>query len=133
MCASDRVSELDRLEAFELGSAAVRLAVNGTTGVMTALKRISNNPYRVELSSTPLADVAVRAKPIPDSMFTSSGFMVNRKYLDYVRPLVGKLPEYARIEKVLVKKGTKYWHTQSRKNLKPDTTVLLTKIQVRQL
>jgi len=106
MCASDRMSEVDRSEAFELGAAAVKMAAKGTSGVMAALKRVSNSPYKVELTSAPLSEVAVHAKPMPDYMFTTNGFMVNKKFFDYVKPLVGSLPEYACISKILVKKGS---------------------------
>jgi 6-phosphofructokinase 1 len=106
MCASDRMAEVDRLEAFELGAAAVSIAAKGTTGVMTALKRISNNPYTVELTTAPLSEVAVHAKPMADSMFTANGFMVNKQFFDYVKPLVGILPTYTRINKTLVNKGS---------------------------
>jgi 6-phosphofructokinase 1 len=101
MCAADRMTAVDRKEAFELGAAAVKLATKGNTGVMAALKRISNAPYKVELTTAPLSEVAVHAKPMPDNMFTNNGFMINKKYLDYVKPLVGDMPEYTRIAKKL--------------------------------
>ncbi|MFH0919458.1 MAG: diphosphate--fructose-6-phosphate 1-phosphotransferase [Fibrobacterota bacterium] len=102
MCAADRMSDLDRKEAFLLGQKAVALAVKGKSGLMAALVREKNNPYRVKIDAVPLSDVAVRAKPMLDDMIDKSGFMVTPKFQEYLRPLVGKLPQYARIEKKLI-------------------------------
>jgi 6-phosphofructokinase 1 len=95
MCAADRVSPVDRKEAFELGQAAVRLAVSGKTGLMASLTRVRDKPYKVRIDSVPLSEVAVRSKPMPDDMISADGFMVTEKFIDYLKPLVGKLPEYA--------------------------------------
>ncbi|MBL8026058.1 MAG: diphosphate--fructose-6-phosphate 1-phosphotransferase [Fibrobacteres bacterium] len=105
MCASDRATKIDKKEAFELGAAAVKMAAAGSSGVMAALKRVSNKPYKSAIVTAPLSEVAVHAKPMPDNMFTSDGFMVNKKFFEYLKPLVGSLPEYTEIKKLLVKKG----------------------------
>ncbi|OGJ91478.1 MAG: phosphofructokinase [Candidatus Raymondbacteria bacterium RifOxyA12_full_50_37] len=103
MCAADRMTAIDRKEAFELGTAAVKLATKGVSGVMTCLKRTSNKPYKTIIETVPLADVAVHAKPMPADFIEPDGFMVTKKYFEYMQPLVGDLPVYARIPKKLVK------------------------------
>ncbi len=97
MCAADRMSAIDKKEAFELGRAAVKLAASGKTGLMTSLVRVKNKPYTVKIESVLLSEVAVRSKPMPDSMITADGFMVNNTYLDYLKPLIGPIPDYARL------------------------------------
>lgn len=95
MCAVDRVVESDRAEAYDCGWEAARLAGDGGTGVMVTLVRESNDPYASTLGSVPLAEVAVRAKPMPDEMINESGNFPSEAFLDYLRPLVGGLPKYA--------------------------------------
>ena len=102
MCAQDRASELDIQEAFDLGSEAVRLAISGMSGVMTCLERVSSNPYKVKMGSVPIDQVAVVAKPMPDDFITEDGFGVTDKFMEYLKPLVGELPQYVEIEKKLV-------------------------------
>ena len=48
----------------------------------------------------PLAEVAIRAKPMPDEFITPEGNFVTPACLEYLRPLVGPLPEYARLKGV---------------------------------
>lgn len=95
MCAIDRAVELDLTEAHECGREAARLAGEGATGVMVAIVREANDPYRSSLGTAPLEDVAVRAKPMPDAMINAAGNFPSEAFLEYLRPLVGELPEYA--------------------------------------
>lgn len=93
MCASDRVSELDRQEAYECGAEAVRLALGGTTDVMVSLVR-PDGEYRTTLSTAPLSEVAVRAKPMPAEYINEEGNFPTEAFLNYARPLVGKIPAF---------------------------------------
>jgi 6-phosphofructokinase 1 len=94
MCASDRVSPLDVAEAYACGREAVRLAVKGVTGVMVALVRPAGK-YRTTLGTAPLAEVAARAKPMPQDFMNAEGNFPTRAFLDYARPLVGELGDFA--------------------------------------
>jgi len=98
MCAADRVSPADLEEAFACGRRAVELAAQGASGVMVSLVRESSHPYRWSLGTVSLAEVAVRAKPMPDEFIASSGSDVTPAFLDYLRPLVGPMPDYARLQ-----------------------------------
>ncbi len=102
MCAADRMSETDLEEAFACGRRAVELAAQGQSGVMVSIVRKSNAPYRWSLETAPLAEVAARAKPMPDAFITPDGLDVTRECLEYLRPLVGPLPQYARLKGVPV-------------------------------
>ena len=97
MCAADRTFAGDVEEAYACGRRAVELAVAGTSGVMVSIVRESNDPYRWSLGTTPLAEVAVEAKPMPDEYINKAGNFVTQACLDYLKPLVGPLPEYVRL------------------------------------
>lgn len=93
MCAADRVSELDRKEAYLCGAQAVRLALKGETGVMVTLQR-PKGKYRTTLGTIPLHEVAVHARPMPDAYINAEGNGVTKAFLDYARPLVAPLGEF---------------------------------------
>lgn len=103
MSAADRAAELDLSEAFMLGETAVKLAVSGASGKMVSLIRAKTKKYKVQIGTANLADVAVRAKPMPRSMITKDGFFVTKKFFDYAAPLVGKLPTYATLKNRLAR------------------------------
>jgi len=48
-----------------------------------------------------LADVANAAKPMPPEFINPEGNFVTPACLDYLRPLVGPLPGYARLKGIL--------------------------------
>jgi len=100
MCAADRVSETDVEEAHACGRKAVQLAVEGTTGQMVSIVRTSSNPYRWTLGTSPLAEVAIQAKPMPDEYINAEGNYVTAECLEYLKPLIGPLPEYARLKSI---------------------------------
>ena len=97
MCAADRAVQLDYDEAYACGKQAVKLALDGTSGVMVTIQRESNTPYRYSLSSAPLSEVALGEKPMPDDFICSDRLFITEKALAYLRPLIGELPKYPRI------------------------------------
>jgi 6-phosphofructokinase 1 len=98
MCAADRVHPGDVEEAIACGRRAVELALADTSGVMVSIVRESSDPYRWSLGTAPLADVALGAKPMPDVFINESGNFVTPACLEYLRPLIGPLPEYVRLK-----------------------------------
>ena len=94
MCAADRTVQLDVDEAFLCGQKAVELVMEGKTGLMVTLNRQAGRDYVCITGTAPLNDVAVRAKPLPDEYINEQGNFINEKFLDYVKPLIGLLPEY---------------------------------------
>ena len=97
MCAADRASEQDVVEAYACGARAVELAASGRSGVMVSLVRESNDPYKWSLGEAALSDVAVRAKPMPAEFLSTDGMFVSEACLAYLKPLVGELPQYTRL------------------------------------
>lgn len=103
MCDFARASETDLDEAFRCGVEAVNLAEKGESGVMVSIERISNKPYKIKFGKTPLSEVAVSAKPMPPEYFNKEGNHVSPEFINYMKPLVGELPEFVRLEKIYVK------------------------------
>ena len=101
------ISHVDSEEAFEVGAAAVRLAVAGTNGQMITLVRETDQPYRSSTGLVPLQMVANQEKRLPDSFINADGNHVTQALKDYVRPLLGDpLPPYVtlashRVTKIL--------------------------------
>lgn len=100
MCAADRAMPGDIQEAWACGNRAVELAMEGVSGVMVTILRDSNLPYAWSLGTAPLREVALGEKPMPDDFIDDENLYVTEKCLEYLRPLVGELPEYVRLGQV---------------------------------
>ena len=92
-CASHAASKVDLDEAEALGAAGVEAALQGKTGVMVGVHRISDVPYTAEIRTTPVADVANKVKLVPREMISKDGFNVTDAALTYLRPLVAGMEE----------------------------------------
>ncbi|MEJ2384328.1 MAG: 6-phosphofructokinase [Xanthomonadales bacterium] len=107
-------SKTDVEQAYAVGSAAVRLALEGKSGVMPVIRRTSNRPYRWEIGETSLGRVANVEKKLPQKYIAADGFGITPAAKRYLSPLIqgedyppyGKdgLPQYVRMKKVLAKK-----------------------------
>ena len=97
MSAADRAVKLDLAEAYRLGVEAVKLAARDVSGRMVTLERAKGKKYAVTIGTADLKDVAVHAKPMPDSMISPDGFFVTKSFYEYAAPLVGPLPAYANL------------------------------------
>jgi 6-phosphofructokinase 1 len=98
-----RSVQRDLDEAFLCGEEAVRLAGNGETGNMVCIKRLSDEPYRIELGKVPLKEVAIAAKPMPKEYFNDEANFVSPAFYTYMKPLTGELPDFVELEKIFVK------------------------------
>ena len=92
-CASHAASKVDLDEAEALGAAGVEAVLQGKTGVMVGVHRISDDPYVTEIRTTPVADVANKVKLVPREMTSEDGFNVTDAALKYLRPLVAGMEE----------------------------------------
>ena len=107
-------SKTDVDQAYAVGEAAVKFALEGKSGVMPVIKRVSNNPYRWKISEASLGRVANREKKMPKSYITTDGFGITPAARRYLEPLIrgedyppydrNGLPKYVRLHNVLVKK-----------------------------
>jgi len=99
-----RASQVDLEEAYQCGVEAVKLAGKEETGYMVSINRVSNDPYTVSYGKVPLKEVAVSAKPMSLDYFNAEGNFVSPKFIEYIKPLAGELPEFVKLEKIFAKK-----------------------------
>jgi 6-phosphofructokinase 1 len=104
MCDFVRASKVDLEEAYQCGVEAVKLAEKGDSGYMVCIIRKSNSPYTIEFGKVPLKEVAVSAKPMPKEYFNKEGNHVSDKFIEYIKPLVGELPEFVSLENLPAKR-----------------------------
>ena len=91
-CASHVASRTDLDEAFELGRAGVRAALDGQTAKMCALTRVSDEPYRTKTELLDVAEIANKVKPVPRAWISADGMDVTEDFERYARPLIDGIP-----------------------------------------
>lgn len=91
-------SKVDVEQAYAVGKAAVRLALQGKNAVMPIIVRKSAQPYRWTIGEAPLGEVANKEKKVPRSFITTDGFGITPACRRYLLPLIGgeDYPPYAR-------------------------------------
>ncbi len=107
-------SKTDVDQAYAIGEAAVKFALEGKSGVMPVIKRVSNSPYRWKIGEASLGRVANREKKMPKSYISTDGFGITPAARRYLEPLIrgedyppydrNGLPKYVRLHNVLLKK-----------------------------
>jgi 6-phosphofructokinase 1 len=106
-------ARVDVEQAYAVGAAAVQFALEGKSGVMPVIKRVSNNPYRCKIGEAALGRVANREKMMPKSYIAADGMGITPAARRYLAPLIrgedyppyghDGLPKYVRMKKVLAK------------------------------
>ncbi|HEY6897049.1 MAG TPA: 6-phosphofructokinase [Rhodocyclaceae bacterium] len=100
-------SATDVAQAYAVGKAAVELAVAGRNAVMPAILRTADAPYRWEIGTAELKDVANVEKKMPSEFISADGFGITAACRAYLAPLiVGEepppfkdgLPAYVRLK-----------------------------------
>jgi ATP-dependent phosphofructokinase / diphosphate-dependent phosphofructokinase len=81
-------STTDAQQAYEVGAAAVELALQGHNAVMATIERLSDTPYRYRIGKAPLAQVANVEKFMPREFITADGFGITDACKRYLRPLI---------------------------------------------
>lgn len=107
-------SATDVEQAYALGKAGVEMALEGKNSIMPTIKRLSDKPYRWEIGSADLADVANVEKMMPLDFISADGFGITDKCRDYLYPLIkGEaypdyddrgMPRYVVMKNILVEK-----------------------------
>jgi 6-phosphofructokinase 1 len=86
------VSQTDAAEARVVGQKAVQISAAGGIGECSiVMKRVSNSPYKIELETTSIKNVARETKHL-DAAFIENGNNISQSFVDYAKPLVGPLP-----------------------------------------
>jgi 6-phosphofructokinase 1 len=87
-------SPVDAREARRVGREAVRYAGRGRDGSV-AIRRQPGRTYGIRLQRVDLDLVAGKNRQVPKAFIAPSSRDVRPAFLDYVRPLTGRLPETA--------------------------------------
>jgi 6-phosphofructokinase 1 len=104
-CFPGIVSAMDAREARRVGEAAADLALkDGAREGSIAIRRLDGGEYASETFLTPLDTVAKVTKSFPAEWIHGDNDVDMGKFLAYVRPLVGDLPEVARLQDIPVGK-----------------------------
>ena len=106
--AAHLASKTDADEAFLVGQAAVKAAVNGETDKLVTLVRGDGDNYTCETGLSALADVVGNLKKLPKEWVNEDGVSLNFQFFRYATPLIqgevavpydNGLPAYARLGK----------------------------------
>lgn len=101
-------SKTDLDEAYRCGWDAVEYAIKGETGKMIGMKRVSNEPYKIETVPIVVGEVANKEKTLPINWINKEKSGLTKEGLDYIQPLIqgeisliteGGLPRFARLVK----------------------------------
>ncbi|GBF29147.1 pyrophosphate--fructose 6-phosphate 1-phosphotransferase [bacterium MnTg03] len=89
-------SATDVEQAYALGKAGVEMALAGKNAIMPTIDRVSNQPYRWEIGSTALSEVANVEKMMPLDFISDDGFGITDSCRDYLYPLIAgeSYPDY---------------------------------------
>jgi len=100
------VSEVDAKEARTVGQKAVQEAVKGKfASGSIAIKRKPGKKYNVYYERVELRQVSKETRHMPDAYISKEGNDVTKAFIEYARPLVGKLPVIGRFKGVKVPKA----------------------------
>jgi 6-phosphofructokinase 1 len=81
-------SATDVKQAYAVGEAAVKFALQGKSAVMPVIKRVSDSPYRWKIESAPLGRIANKEKMLPRHYITKDGFGITAAGRRYLEPLI---------------------------------------------
>ena len=91
-------SKVDVEQAYAVGKAAVKLALQGKNAVMPIIVRKSSTPYRWTIGEAPLRLIANQEKKLPRAFITADGFGITAACRRYLLPLISgeDYPPYSR-------------------------------------
>ena len=107
-CAAHTASRTDVEEAYQCGGAAATAALDGQTGMMVALRRLSDDPYLCVTELHDIHEVANLEKTVPLDWIDAENARMKEDFLAYARPLilsevtpmyVRGLPRHLRLER----------------------------------
>ncbi|MFG0330746.1 MAG: 6-phosphofructokinase [Phycisphaerales bacterium] len=90
------VSEVDADEARRAGQAAAEFALDGDLDGSIVIKRVNNFPYEAKMDRVGLRQVAAQTRTL-DAEFIEGAHNVSDAFVQYLKPLVGKLPVIGRL------------------------------------
>jgi len=111
--AAHLASKTDADEAFLVGQAAVKAAVNGESDKLVTLVRGDGDNYTCETGLSALSDIVGNLKKLPKEWVNEDGVSLNFQFFRYATPLIqgevvvpydNGLPSYVRLTKEGVEK-----------------------------
>lgn len=87
-CAGHLRSGVDIEESKKLGELACKCAIEGQTGIMSAIIRESDAPYEIQYKAIPVDEVANKVRSVPRDYINKEGNDVTDKMLSYLYPLI---------------------------------------------
>ncbi|MGF2736475.1 6-phosphofructokinase [Marinobacter sp. DUT-1] len=109
-------SATDVEQAYEVGKAAVEMAIAGKQALMPTIVREQTKPYQWKIGEANLSEVANQEKKMPIHYITDDGFGITQDCRDYLEPLIygesfppfeNGLPKVAKLKNQLVEKKLK--------------------------
>lgn len=106
-------SQTDVDQAYAVGKAAVKLALQGKNAVMPTIVRETGSRYRWRIGEAALSRVANREKKMPKQFISADGFGITAAARRYFGPLIkgeaypqyrDGLPKYTRLKNISVAK-----------------------------
>ena len=86
-CSAHILSATDISESVLVGEESVRLALEGETGIMSAIERLDGE-YKIKITSSDVKTVANKTKRLPRSFINERGNGITDKGVDYILPLI---------------------------------------------
>jgi len=99
-------SEIDAKEAYKVGEIAVKSAVSadfGSSGSVS-IKRENSKKYSVYYEIVPLSNVAKETRNMPPEFINAENNFVTSAFIEYAKPIVGKLPEIGILKGIKIPK-----------------------------
>ena len=87
-CSMHIASDIDIEEAHQVGYDALRYSLEDYSGVMIAIKRESNAPYKSTTFAVETTKVANKVKYFPNEWINNDGNHVTKEAIEYLRPLI---------------------------------------------
>ncbi|MCF6198011.1 MAG: 6-phosphofructokinase [Hyphomicrobiaceae bacterium] len=106
-------SKTDVEQAYAMGKAGVEMALEGKNSIMPAIIRTSNDPYKWEVGSGDLKDIANVEKMMPREYISKDGFGISDAGREYLLPLIqgedyppykNGMPDYVTLKNQIVDK-----------------------------
>lgn len=106
-------SKTDVDQAYALGAAGIKFALENKSDIMLSVKRVSAHPYQWIIEGVNLSDVANQEKLLPKEYISEDGFHITDSCREYLQPLIhgedypnyiNGLPDYVMLKNKLVDK-----------------------------
>ena len=106
-------SRTDVEQAYCLGYAGVKLALDGHNAIMPYIRRVSQKPYLWDVAIANLVDVANQEKFMPRDFISKNGMHITQVCRDYLQPLIegedfppfiNGLPHYVHLKNIKIAK-----------------------------